>query len=93
MNVDAEVNISTEQRTEIHQVINEVHVEPVKDVDFDVNVGIVVPEKAHVYLQPLPERIIKIVPKYKHYRFFVLADGRIVIVDPKKYVIVYVITA
>lgn len=35
----------------------------------------------------MPPRIIKIVPQYEHYRFFMLEDGRIVIVDPKRYVI------
>ena len=35
----------------------------------------------------------KIVPQYKAYRFFVLADGRIVIVDPSAFTIVYIISA
>jgi hypothetical protein len=46
-----------------------------------------------VRLEVLPPRIVKIVPEYKGYRFFVLADGRIIIVDPDTLAIVYVLMA
>jgi hypothetical protein len=42
-------------------------------------------------LQRLPPRIIKLVPRYEGYRYFVLADGRIVIVDPDALEIVVII--
>lgn len=74
------VNITVEQQTEIRQVVKEVHVEPVREVNFRVSVGTSIPKKTR--LEPLPPRIIKIVPQYETYRFFILADGRIVIVDP-----------
>jgi hypothetical protein len=32
------------------------------------------------------------VPAYEDYMFFVLADGRIIIVDPDTYQIVYILT-
>ncbi|MBB2973041.1 DUF1236 domain-containing protein [Mesorhizobium sp. RMAD-H1] len=83
------VNVTTEQQTEIKQVITETKVEPVRDVDFDVNVGVKIPQT--VELQPLPPRIIKVVPRYEDYRYFLLADGRIVIVDPDTLEIVLVI--
>jgi hypothetical protein len=35
-----------------------------------------------VRLEGLPARTVKIVPEYKGYRFFVLADGQIVVVVP-----------
>ncbi|RFB96508.1 hypothetical protein B5K08_09055 [Rhizobium leguminosarum bv. trifolii] len=85
------VNISVEQQTEIRTVVKEVHVEPVRDVDFTVSVGTTIPKK--IRLEPLPPRIVEIVPQYKAYRFFILADGRIVIVDPSAFTIVYIITA
>jgi hypothetical protein len=72
-------------------VVKEVHVEPVKEVDFTVSVGVKIPKK--VRLEPLPPRIVKIVPQYESYRFFILADGRIVIVDPSAFTIVYIIAA
>lgn len=83
------VNISVEQKTEIREVVKEVRVEPVREVDFTVSVGTSIPRK--FTLEPLPQRIVEIVPQYAGYRFFILADGRIVIVDPAAYTIVYII--
>ncbi len=86
---DASVNITTEQKTEIHQAITEVNVKPAVNINFDVNVGVAVPQT--VVLTPLPARIIKVFPHYKGFMFFLLADGRIVIVDPHSLKIVLVI--
>ena len=83
------VNVTTEQQTEIKQVITETKEEPVRDVNFEVNVGVAVPRT--IELQPLPPRIVKVVPRYEGYRYFLLADGRIVIVDPDSLEIVLVI--
>jgi hypothetical protein len=86
----ASVNISTEQSTEIRQVIVKEAPPPV-DLDISVSVGVEVPRT--IELRPLPERVIHIVPQYRGYRFFVLADGRIIIVKPKTYEVVYILTA
>ncbi len=64
---------------------------PIRDVNFSVNVGIEVPRT--IELRPLPARVVEIVPQYRRYRYFILADGRIVIVEPASYKIVYIITA
>jgi hypothetical protein len=85
---DAKVEITQEQRVEIRNVIKEVKVEPV-DIDIDINIGVAVPRT--VVLHPLPPRIIEIVPAYRGYVFFILADGTIVIVHPTTLVIVAVI--
>ncbi len=84
------MNITTEQRTEIHEVIVQDAPPPV-DLDINVSVGVEVPRT--VELRPLPPRVIEIVPQYRSYQFFVLADGRIIIVQPKTYKVVYVLTA
>ncbi|MER9416197.1 DUF1236 domain-containing protein [Mesorhizobium sp. M0306] len=84
-------NVTVEQKTEITQVIKETNVQPVSSVDFDISVGIEVPRKK-VRLHRLPARIVKIVPAYEGYEYFVLADGRIVIVDPNTYKIVIILT-
>ncbi|TCU31240.1 uncharacterized protein DUF1236 [Rhizobium azibense] len=86
---ETDVNISVEQKTEIQQVVKEVNVEPVREVDFTVEVGTAIPKT--IRLEPLPPRIVKIVPQYEGYRFFILADGRIVIVEPSTFKIVYII--
>lgn len=87
---DTQVNITSDQRTEIRQVITETKIEPVPSVDFSVDVGVAVPET--VMLHPLPPRIIELVPDYEGYVYFVLADGRIVIVDPDTHEIVLIVT-
>lgn len=86
----ASIDISGEQRTEIREVVVESDVEPL-DVDFDVSVGVAVPDT--VVLHPLPPRIVEIVPDYESYQYFVLADGRIIIVEPDTLEVVYIITA
>jgi Protein of unknown function (DUF1236) len=61
------------------------------DIDVDVSVGVAVPRT--VVLHPVPVDIVEIVPAFRHYRYFVLANGEIVIVDPATFVVVYVIAA
>ncbi|MDK4742661.1 DUF1236 domain-containing protein [Rhizobium sp. CNPSo 3464] len=85
-------NITVEQQTQVRQVIKEVHTTPVRESEIKtVSVGVSIPHS--IRLEPLPPRIVKIIPQYKSYRFFVLADGRIVIVDPNSFTIVYVLEA
>jgi hypothetical protein len=84
-------NVTVEQKTQVTQIIHETKVEPVRDVNFDISVGIEVP-RHKVRLHRLPARIVKIVPAYESYEYFVLADGRIVIVDPDTYKIVLILT-
>lgn len=86
---DVQVNVTSEQQTEIKQVITETKIEPVPSVDFSVEVGTAVPQT--ITLHPLPPRIIELVPDYEGYVYFVLADGRIIIVDPDTDEIVLII--
>lgn len=86
---DLNVNITTQQTTEIKQAITQVNLAPVS-VDFDVNLGVAVPKT--VKLVALPARIVEIVPQFQGYLFFVLADGRIVIVAPDTLKIVAILT-
>ena len=83
-----DVDVTVEQKTEIRQVISEIEVEPV-EIDIDIQVGVEVPRT--IEFHPLPPRIIEIVPEYRGYLFFVLADGRIVIVQPESYEVVVII--
>jgi hypothetical protein len=86
----ASINLTAEQQTEVRTVFREVQVEPA-NIDIEVNIGTVAPET--IVLHPLPARIIEIVPAYRSYKYFVLADGTIVIVVPDTRKVVYVITA
>ena len=57
----------------------------------DLNIGVRIPQT--VVLHPLPPEIVRIVPDYDGYRYFILADGTIVIVDPDSFTVVYVLAA
>ena len=85
-------NVTVEQKTQITQIIHETHVQPVASVDFDISVGVEIP-RHKIRLHRLPARIVKIVPAYEEYEYFVLADGRIVVVDPNSYTIVAILEA
>ncbi|RWO39153.1 MAG: DUF1236 domain-containing protein [Mesorhizobium sp.] len=84
-------NVTVEQKTQVTQIIRETKVEPVSNIHFDITVGVEVPRQK-VRLHRLPARIVKIVPAYESYEYFVLADGRIVIVDPDTFKIVLILT-
>lgn len=83
------VGLSAEKRTTLRQTIVKHRVKPITNVNFNIGVGVAVPRT--VELQLLPPDVIEIVPQYRGYRYFVLADGRIIIVDPSTYEIVYII--
>jgi hypothetical protein len=80
--------ITTEKRTEIRQKISTTNVQRV-NVDFNVSVGVAVPRT--VSLLPVPASIISIVPEYEGYNYIVLADGRILIIEPSSYEVVTII--
>lgn len=82
------VQLSSQQRTDIHRdVLKERNVNRVK-VRVDVNVGGRVPRNVH--LAVLPAAIVAIVPAYRAYRYFVV-DERVYIVEPRTYEVVDVI--
>ncbi|MCF6371336.1 DUF1236 domain-containing protein [Rhizobium halophilum] len=84
----ASIDISAEQKTEIQSIIVEQKVEPV-DIDVEVSIGTAIPKT--VTLHPLPPRIVEIVPAYSGYEYFILADGRVVIVKPATHEVVYIL--
>jgi hypothetical protein len=86
--VTGSINISTEQRTQVREIFVQNKVAPAK-INVEVNVGVAVPRT--VELHPLPPRIIEIVPAYRGYEYFVLADGRIIIVQPSTHEVVYIL--
>ncbi len=83
-----DVELSSEQKQEAKSAFSEVKVKHV-NIDFDLSIGFAVPRT--IVLQPVPARIITLVPAYQGYLFFVTADGQIVIVAPDTHQIVYVI--
>jgi hypothetical protein len=88
------VQLSTEQRTRIHDVFtrdrDRFNRFRVSRVDFDLRPGVRIPR--HFHLFPLPLFLVDVVPEYRDYRFFYYGD-EIVIVDPVTLEIVAVIPA
>lgn len=82
-------HVSEEQRGELRKALREGHVEPAPNINFSVDLGVRVPREVHLYR--LPPRIVEIVPEYEGYEYFVLADGRIIIVDPETLEIVLIL--
>jgi uncharacterized protein DUF1236 len=86
----ANMSLNDQQRTKIRDtVINSRSAPRVSNVDFSVNVGTVVP-RGHIHLVRVPETLIRIEPRWRHYLYFVYND-EIVIVDPRSMRIVDVL--
>jgi hypothetical protein len=85
------VTITAQQQTNVRQVMLTEKSTPVTNVTFAISLGVSVPST--IVLRPVPLRIVEYVPEYQNYLFFVLADGRIVIVEPGSMMIVLILTA
>jgi Protein of unknown function (DUF1236) len=86
----ANVSLNEQQRTQIREtVINSRSAPRVSNVDFSVNVGTVVPRR-HIHLVRVPETLIRIEPRWRHYLYFVF-NNEIVIVEPRTMRIVQVL--
>lgn len=78
----ANVSLNEQQRTQIREtVINSRSAPRVSNVDFNVNVGTVVP-RGRIHLVAVPQTLIRIQPRWRHYLYFVY-NNEIVIVDPR----------
>jgi hypothetical protein len=85
------VNISTENRIKIHNVIIEERSAPrVDHVDFNISVGTVVPKT--VKLVTVPSTIVSIEPSWRGFEYFLVGD-QIIIVNPRTMEIVAVLDA
>ncbi len=86
------VNLSSDQRTRIKQVIVSEHSAPrVSHVDFSLNVGTRVPRE-RVKLVTVPRQIVEIEPRWRGYEYFMVGE-QIVIVNPRTLEIVAIIEA
>jgi hypothetical protein len=85
-----EINVSADKKQEIHQTIIALNIAPIQPT-FAINVGVAVP--VSVNLTSCPAHIVDLVPDLGVVGcdFFVLADGRIVIVRPDTRLIVLVV--
>ena len=87
----ANINLTPEKRTRIHEVIvGERNAPRVSSPKFDVSVGARVPRT--VRFAALPRTIVEIEPTWRGYEYFMVGD-QIVIVDPRSMEIVAVLEA
>ena len=85
------VQLSEDQRSQIKTIVGREHGPRLgSNVNFDVTVGTRIPRNVHVVV--LPEEIVRIVPEYRGYEYF-LVGNEIVIVDPRTLEIVAIIPA
>lgn len=82
------VNVPTETKTKVKTVFTRNRVEPARNLNISVSVGVAVPRS--VVLHTIPEEVVVIAPAYRSYRYF-LVDNRVCIVDPRTYEIVDII--
>jgi Protein of unknown function (DUF1236) len=86
----ANVTLNDQQRTQIRDtIINGRGAPRVGSVDFDVNVGTVVP-RGHLHLVRVPQTLVRIDPGWRGFLYFVYND-EVVIVDPHDMRIVQVL--
>jgi hypothetical protein len=86
----ANVSLNDQQRTQIRDtVINSRSAPRVSNVDFNVNVGTVVP-RGRIHMVAVPQTLFRIQPRWRHYMYFVF-NNDIVIVDPRSMRIVDVL--
>jgi hypothetical protein len=85
------VQLSADQRSQIKTIIGRERGPRLSgNVKFDVTVGTRIPRSVHIVV--LPEEIVRIIPAYRGYEYF-LVDDEIVIVDPRTLEIVAIIPA
>jgi hypothetical protein len=88
------VTLDSQQRTKISQTIKQKNVNlrqiSRSDINFQINVGAVVPRTFTLY--PLPAPVIAVVPAFRGYLYIVVGDD-LLIIHPRTYEIVAVIPA
>lgn len=84
----SERQVTEQQRTRISTSIRQANVRPLRNANFSVSVGAVVPTGVRFY--PVTPAIVEIYPEYRGYQF-VVVEEEIVIIEPRTRKIVTVI--
>jgi uncharacterized protein DUF1236 len=87
---DTHVQVTQQQRTQIHERLAHFKAERIEHPQFSVTVGAVVPRSVHV--EVLPPEIVEIVPEYQGFDYVLVGD-EVLIIDPGSLQIVAVIPA
>jgi hypothetical protein len=73
------VNLTQDQRTQITRSFTGVNLRPATGLNVSVALGTIIP--AAVEMQEVPAEVVRVVPAYRGYRYFVVGN-QIVIVEP-----------
>lgn len=82
--------LSPEKEAKIRDSVKNAKVDHVAKLQFRVEVGAEVPRNLHFY--PFPKEVAESVPEYGNY-FYVVAEEKIVVIDPVNYRIVAILAA
>jgi Protein of unknown function (DUF1236) len=85
-----QVQVTEQQRTQIHERLSHVRVDRIDHPQFSVSIGAVIPRSVHI--EVLPPEIVEIVPEYQGFDYVMVGD-EILIVDPGSLQIIAVIPA
>lgn len=82
------VDLSSDQRTRLHDVVTAGNLRRAEHVDFNIAVGTRIPRSVRVY--GMPQSIVEIVPQYRGFDYIVVGSN-LLIIDPATLEIVYVL--
>jgi hypothetical protein len=81
-------SVTSEQRTQLREKITSVNLRRATNVGFTISVGTRIPRTVTYY--DLPPDIVRIVPAYRRYKY-ILVGNQLLIIDPRRHVIVDVL--
>ncbi|HEY8009298.1 MAG TPA: DUF1236 domain-containing protein [Methylocella sp.] len=84
----AKGNITSDQRTKIHDIVSTGNLRRAENVNFAVRVGTRIPRSVQIY--GVPETIVEIVPQYRGFDYIIVGND-LLIIDPRTLQIVYVL--
>jgi hypothetical protein len=81
-------SLSTQQQTSVRESFTRRRIQPVRNVNFSISVGVNVPRNVRLY--PVPVDVVRTVPEYRGYQYTIIED-EIVIIEPRTRRIVEVV--
>lgn len=82
--------LTPEKEEKVRDSVKNAKVDHIAKMQFRVEVGAEVPRNLHFY--PFPKEVAESVPEYRDY-FYVVAEEKIVVIDPVNYRIVAILAA
>lgn len=86
--ISENAQISAEERTRVTSAFTRADVEPVRDLDVRISVGVRLPDRVRLY--DVPSEVIAVVPQYRGYRYTIV-ENQVVIVEPQTLEVVDVV--